>query len=207
VCGMPSHYSEYVQSTSRCARSHPGTIFSCFNLKDPRELSQYEFFQPMHEHMDRLIEPVAVNRFASYAPEKTIPGLLVGILLSDLSPDLFGQQVNRSLDDVKTLQVALGLKSTTAGNITTGCIDKAYLRATIEKIIGVDKVRPPISAEQVEYLKARIQSILEDQFGTIGRTFERGITEALKPIMSFRDIDEGLDFGSLDSSGVIAKLS
>jgi superfamily II DNA or RNA helicase len=24
VCGMPSHYAQYVQTSSRCARNHPG---------------------------------------------------------------------------------------------------------------------------------------------------------------------------------------
>ena len=76
MCGMPSHYAEYVQSTSRSARSHPGLIFVCFKAREPRESSQYEFFPAMHEHMERLIEAVPVNRFASFAPQKTIPGLL-----------------------------------------------------------------------------------------------------------------------------------
>jgi hypothetical protein len=73
---MPSHYAQYVQTSSRCARNHPGLVIACFNARDPRELSQFEFFNPMHEHLDRLVEAVAINRFASNAPDKTVPGLL-----------------------------------------------------------------------------------------------------------------------------------
>ena len=57
VCGMPSHYNEYVQSSSRCERSHPGLVFACFKSADPREASQYQTFSAFHRHLDRLIEP------------------------------------------------------------------------------------------------------------------------------------------------------
>jgi hypothetical protein len=106
VCGMPSHYAEYVQSTSRAARSHPGIVFVCFKSRDPREHSQFEFFPKMHEHLDRLIEAVAVNRFASFAPQKTVPGLLSGLLLCDYSPSLFGNGIPKTLDHVPTLRIA-----------------------------------------------------------------------------------------------------
>jgi hypothetical protein len=99
VAGMPSHYAEYVQASSRAARSYPGIVFVCFDGRDPRENSQYEFFTAMHENMDRLIEAIAVNRFASFAPTKTIPGLLSGVLLCALSPGLYTSgKIGKSLD-------------------------------------------------------------------------------------------------------------
>ncbi|MDD5070508.1 MAG: helicase-related protein, partial [Candidatus Omnitrophica bacterium] len=103
ICGMPSHYAEYVQSSSRCARSHPGVVFTCFLSKDIRELSQYVMFMPMHENMDSLIEPAAVNRFASFAPIKTIPGLISALLINDFSPDLYKVAIAKPLSHVPTL--------------------------------------------------------------------------------------------------------
>jgi hypothetical protein len=205
VAGMPSHYAEYVQSTSRAARSHPGIVFVCFKSRDPREHSQYEFFTEMHEHMERLIEAVAVNRFASFAPRKTVPGLLSALLLCDYSPRLFGSQINKPLDHIPTLQIALGLKAGTTSTVS-GCVNPKEIQNTIEEIIGVDKVRPPASVAQIDNVKGRVAEAFEDQMGAIGRSMEAKLAETLKPITSFRDVDEGIDFGSKDSAMIVGRL-
>lgn len=205
MCGMPSHYAEYVQATSRAARSHPGVVFVCFNAREPREASQYEFFTAMHENLERLIEAVAVNRYASFAPRKTVPGLLAGVLLCDLTPDLFAQKrITKPLDYVPTLQVALGLKPGAPG--TQGCIEEQYLTQAIERIIGVDGPHPPASPAQIENVRRKVEEELSDALGDIGRALETRLKEVLHPITSFRDVDEGIDFGSIDSAGFVTRL-
>ena len=206
VCGMPSHYAEYVQSSSRAARSHPGLVFACFKARDPRETSQYEFFTGMHEHMDRLIEAVAVNRFASFAPRKTVPGLIAGVLLCDITPDLYGAQITKPLDHVPTLQIALGRASAPKKGTQANCVSEDYIRAAITRIIGVDTVRPPASRSQIENLRKRVDEVVDDQMGAIGRTIESQLKVVLDPITSFRDVDEGIDFGSIDSAGFVTRL-
>ena len=206
VCGMPSHYAEYVQSTSRAARSHPGIIFVCFKAKDPREASQFEFFPSMHEHMDRLIEAVAVNRFASFAPHKTVPGLLCSILLHDYSPSLFGTKLKKPLDHIPTLQTALGLKSVAAASAEVNCVSQEELATAIKQVIGVDSVRSPGTPAQIENLRKRIDLVLDDVFAQIGRTLESQLKNVVNPLISFRDVDEGLDFHSADSATLIPRL-
>ncbi len=202
ICGMPSHYAEYVQATSRSSRSHPGLVFGCFNSRDPRERSQFEFFYPMHQHMERLIEAVAVNRFASYAPIKTVPGLLVGLLLSLYTPELFGRLITKPLDQIPTLQAALGLRASGGGS----SIDQADLCSAIEKIIGVDSVHPPSSQAQVDNAQRQVRLTFEDLMGAIGRTLETKLQEVVHPITSFRDVDEGIEFGSIDSASLITRM-
>jgi hypothetical protein len=202
ICGMPSHYAEYLQATSRSARSHPGAVFVCFNSRDPRERSQFEFFYPMHVHLERLIEAVAVNRFASYAPKKTVPGLLEGLLLNQYTPDLFGTAINKALDHVPTLQAALGMKPSRGGP----CLDRDVIRASIEEIIGVDNVRPPASPAQITNAQNQVRLTFNDLMGAIGRTLESKLADVIHPITSFRDVDEGIEFGSLTSSSVITRM-
>jgi superfamily II DNA or RNA helicase len=206
VCGMPSHYAEYVQSSSRAARSHAGIVFVCFKARDPRETSQFEFFHAMHQHMERLIEPVAVNRFASFAPRKTVPGLIAGILLCDLTPDLYGSKITKSLDHVPTLQIALGRAPAPKKGTEANCVKETYLRDAVLAIIGVDRVRPPASTAQVRNLRARVEEVFEEQMAAIGRSMESQLKVVLNPITSFRDVDEGIDFGSLDSAGFVTRL-
>lgn len=206
VCGMPSHYAEYVQASSRAARSHPGIVFVCFKARDPRETSQFEFFHAMHFHMERLIEPVAVNRFASFAPRKTVPGLIAGLLLSDLTPDLYGTQVAKPLDHVPTLQIALGRAPAPRQGTQANSVSEDYLRQAVIRIIGVDEVRPPASASQVRNLKSRVNEVFDEQMASIGRSMETQLKAVLNPITSFRDVDEGIDFGSIDSASFVTRL-
>lgn len=206
LCGMPSHYAEYVQATSRCARSHPGLVTVCFRATDPREISQFEFFPVMHEHMDRLIEAVAVNRFASFAPQKTIPGILAGLLLSKITPELYGTSISRPLDHVPTLNVALGNKPSGRTGTQSGCVSADDLRTAIRRIIGVDAVRPPASPSQIENIRGRVDEVFDDLLGAIGRSLETQIKDVVKPLTSFRDVDEGIDFGSVDSADYAIRL-
>jgi len=206
LCGMPSHYAEYVQATSRCARSHPGLITVCFRATDPREISQFEFFPVMHEHMDRLIEAVAVNRFASFAPQKTIPGILAGLLLCQFTPELYGTGVSRPLDHVPTLNVALGNKPGGKTGTQSGCVNVDDLRSAVHRIIGVDVVRPPASPSQIENIRGRVDEVFDDLLGAIGRSLDLQLKDVLKPLTSFRDVDEGIDFGSVDSADYAIRL-
>lgn len=206
ICGMPSHFAEYVQASSRAARSHPGLIWLCHKASDPRELSQYEFFPAIHENLDRLIEPVAVNRFASFAPQKTLPGLVSALLLCDLTPSLYGSKISRPLDHVPTLRKALGIDATGTGKAEFGCIDQVELLAALERIIGVDRVRFPASESQVEVAKRQVEETFGDIMGAIGRTMESRLKDVVNPITSFRDVDEGIDFGSFDSSDLAPRL-
>lgn len=208
VCGMPSHYAEYVQASSRAARSHPGLVFVLFRGRDPRESSQFEFFSVMHEHMDRLIEPVAVNRFASNAPEKTVPGLLSGLLLHDLSPRLFAEhKIARALDHVPTLRTAIGDRPANTQGGMAQCIDLADLLLALVEVIGVDRPRPPASSSQVDNVRAKVEEVFEDQIGLIRRTMENQLAAVLPVLSSFRDIDEGIEFASLHSASLVDQLS
>lgn len=201
ICGVPSHYAEYLQATSRSARSHPGVVFVCFNSREPRERSQFEFFFPMHEHLDRLIEAVAVNRFASYAPHKTVPGILIGLLLHEYTPDLFGRRVAKPLDDVMTFQGALGMKPAKGGQ----CLQRDELVSTIQSVIGLDAVRGPVSQAQIDNARRQVELTFDDLIGAIGRTLENRLQDVIDPLTSFRDVDEGIEFGSIDSATLMTR--
>lgn len=205
VAGMPSHYAEYVQSTSRAARSHPGLVFVCFMARDARELSQYEFFPAMHENMDRLIEAVAVNRFATFAPRKTVPGLLSGLLLCDATPRLFAaKKIKKPLEHVPTLKAALGIAPNPGTE--TGCLSGESLVQAVEEIIGVTGSNPLVPSSQAAVVQPEVDQVATDCLDAVGRALEMQLKDVLNPITSFRDVDEGLEFGSVSSSSVVTRL-
>ena len=86
------------------------------------------------------------------------------------------------------------------------CLDQGALLAAIEEIIGVDAVRPPVSEALVANARKRIHEAFSDLMGNIGRTMEMNLSEVIDPLTSFRDVDEGVDFGSPDSASLVTRL-
>lgn len=71
----------YVQASSRAGRRHTGLVIVGFDRRIVRERSFYGHFLDYHAYIDRLIAPVPVNRFARFAPQVTMPGLVSALML------------------------------------------------------------------------------------------------------------------------------
>lgn len=183
MVGMPSKYAEYIQASSRAARNHVGLVMVCFKRIDLREQSQYHYFLPNHRYLDRLVEAVPINRFSAFAAARTIPGLIVGMLLSHYSRTLYTQQhLTRSLDNIPQL------KKVVAGHR----ISMDELGDDLMAIIGA--AHPQLGELQQRYLAQSIKKALEDNWDKIMRSYETRILDAIHPMLSFRDVDETLDF-------------
>ncbi|WP_324666263.1 helicase-related protein [Haloarcula sediminis] len=78
--GMPRQTAEYIQSSSRAGRKHPGLVLLCFNPSRERDQSHYHMFNKYHEYLDRLVEPVPVNRWSQNSVDRTIAGMFFGWL-------------------------------------------------------------------------------------------------------------------------------
>ncbi len=193
MVGMPSKYAEYIQASSRAARNHVGLVVVCFKRGDLRERSQYHYFRPNHDYLDRLVEAVPINRFSAFAARRTVPGLLVGLLLSYYSRQFYKRTGDRSLDHLPRL------KKLIEGNDLTLNI----LQADLAAIIGA--AHPNLSDLQ----RARVTEMIAQQLGenweALQRTFESSIYDVLHPMSSFRDVDETLDFIADGSAGAFVE--
>ena len=81
--GMPRQTAEYIQSSSRAGRTHPGLVLLCFNPSRERDQSHYHMFDKYHEYLDRLVEPVPVNRWSQNSIKKTIAGIFFGWMYNE----------------------------------------------------------------------------------------------------------------------------
>lgn len=79
--GMPRQTAEYIQSSSRVGRSHVGLVFCCCHPIRERDRSHYEYFTKYHQFLGQLVEPVAINRWATFSAQRTLPGLFMAVLL------------------------------------------------------------------------------------------------------------------------------
>lgn len=80
LAGMPPSYAQYIQATARAGRSHVGLVIDIFDRANRRETSMYQSFFTTHAALERMVEPVPVNRFASRAVERTLPGIVCALL-------------------------------------------------------------------------------------------------------------------------------
>lgn len=80
VNGQPKTTAEYIQSTSRVGRRHPGLIITAYNWARPRDISHYEEFYAYHAALYRYVEPISVTPFASRARDRGLAAVLVSML-------------------------------------------------------------------------------------------------------------------------------
>ncbi len=191
MVGMPSKYAEYIQASSRAARNHVGLVVVCFKKNDLRERSQYHYFLPNHQYLDRLVEPVSINRFSSFAAQRTVPGLIVGLLLSYYSRVLFSlRRITKPLDNMRQLHEM----------IKSGAISMEQLSDDLQTIIGA--YDPRLSDLQRRYLIEGIKQALQVNWDQIQRSLDPQLRDAVHPMLSFRDIDETLDFVADGAAGI-----
>lgn len=80
LAGMPPSYAQYIQATARAGRSHVGLVVSVFDRNNRRETSMYQSFATTHAALERMVEPVPVNRYATQAVNRTLPGIVCCLL-------------------------------------------------------------------------------------------------------------------------------
>lgn len=77
---IPEQVSDYIQVSSRSGRQHVGLVLAVLPRYSLRASSIYDRFAEFHRHLDRMVLPVPVNRFAKAAAARSFPGVLLGTL-------------------------------------------------------------------------------------------------------------------------------
>ncbi|WP_040796760.1 DEAD/DEAH box helicase family protein [Nocardia higoensis] len=94
LAGMPPTYAHYIQATARAGRRHVGLVIDIFDRNNRRETSMYQSFLTTHAALERMVEPVPVNRFASRAIERTLPGIVCALLWDETRHSTWGTTQN-----------------------------------------------------------------------------------------------------------------
>ncbi|WP_344152032.1 helicase-related protein [Nocardioides koreensis] len=79
VMGQPQTTAEYIQSTSRVGRQHPGLVVVIYNAARSRDLSHYENFASYHRALYRQVEATGATPFAARARDRGLHGMLVAM--------------------------------------------------------------------------------------------------------------------------------
>ncbi|GAB2812241.1 helicase-related protein [Actinocorallia aurea] len=80
LTGQPQTTAEYIQSSSRVGRQHPGLAIMLFNASRSRDRSHYESFTSYHSALYRQVESTSVTPFSSRARDRALHAVLVGLI-------------------------------------------------------------------------------------------------------------------------------
>jgi hypothetical protein len=79
VLGQPKQSSEYIQTTSRIGRAHPGLVVTVYNPYRPRDLSHYENFKGYHSQIYRFVEGTSATPFSARSRDRVLHALFIAL--------------------------------------------------------------------------------------------------------------------------------
>ncbi|WP_431235129.1 helicase-related protein [Mycolicibacterium psychrotolerans] len=79
VMGQPQSTSEYIQSSSRVGRQHPGLVVIIYNGARSRDRSHYESFIPYHSALYRQVESTSVTPFSPRSRDRGLHAVLIAL--------------------------------------------------------------------------------------------------------------------------------
>jgi len=197
MAGMPSKQAEYIQASSRSARSNIGFVFVCFKSTSLKERSQYQFFNENHKFLDQLVDPVPINRMATKAIEKSLSSILSSLLLGIHS------YINK-----KPLDTCGKVDDYVSKKASEGIQVFDQLLEQIHNIYGCNSDFFPIATK--EKTKEIVSKLLEEKLDFIRsqpRNARLKDKEILNPMSSFREIEEGLPIRSGRNTSLVLHLN
>ncbi len=81
ILGLPLTAAEYIQTTARVGRTHPGVVFVLHRMARERDAATYRMWSSFVTQGDRFVEPIPITRRSRRVLERTLPGLLQARLL------------------------------------------------------------------------------------------------------------------------------
>ena len=108
ISSMPRNIAEYIQASSRVARSKEGIVFTIHHPFRSRDISHYQKFKEFHEKFYSYVEPISVTPFASKALDRYLAMYAAVIIrhtesLGLLNNDDAGQINQSRIDEIKTI--------------------------------------------------------------------------------------------------------
>lgn len=190
----PPRMSEYIQASSRVGRKYPGIVVNMFDPIKERDRSHFHYFDKYHEYLDRLVEPVPLNRWAKFSVNRTFPGLLVS---------LFYIKYFEEIDNVLQFFGNSPDREDLARAINQGAINPDDCLEDLLEIYGED----PATNECP--FADRVENLVRTSFAQIEGSDLQDAEDAIQghKMNSLREVDEQIDITlKQDQRDILRKL-
>jgi hypothetical protein len=175
--GVPDETAEYIQASSRSGRRHVGVVIVVLAEYSLRSASIYHRFLEYHDHLDRMVSPVPVNRFAKYAADRTLPGITMGLVYGLHAAQMHATTLNKR-HEVVGLMTRLGpdfanqIRSAYA--LGAGIYDSRLEQSLSESLEdGISRMRMHLHGSHEQYARDALRP---------------------PPMTSLRDVEAGVPF-------------
>jgi hypothetical protein len=187
--GWPRSTADYIQSSARSGRVHPGIIISVLNSAKLFEAGVFLNFGDYHFFLEKLVDSVPINRFAPHILQRTLPGVFAAVILNWAKHQPgWGAQLDRS---ARKLSEALAAEDGAA---------RAAIRATVLSTLSVPSSLKGVFdrrvlAEFQKKLESEVDRALHRLQNLSASQTEADVGAALEsifqfgPMRSFRDIE------------------
>ncbi|ACB74472.1 helicase-related protein [Opitutus terrae] len=185
---IPEQVANYIQVSSRSGRQHVGLVLAILPRYSLRASSIYDRFPQFHRHLDRMVLPVPVNRFARAAVNRSFPGVLLGSLYGRYLNALHGSKPER------LRWVSRGM-SAGAAPLSRDALREALFASYA---LGDSRYDLSLEAQMTEALERDWQRFLLE----ILTPNHQDLTELFepKPMSSLRDVDVPVPFRPDDAA-------
>jgi hypothetical protein len=191
VAGMTSSVSYYVQATARAGRTDVGLVLVSFGRTFARDRAVYHFFEPHQAYINQVVEPVSVNRFSLQGPDKTASGMIAALLLQQVARDENWNPDGHNLASMYQF---------TPWVQGQGIELEEFLVDQLRHAYGLDsrELDPLLRTQFAEIVERRfIQEWTELRRPSGAQSLQSRF--ARRPMTSFRDIDDPVEFGAAGS--------
>ncbi len=184
VMGQPQSTSEYIQSTSRVGRRHPGLIAVLFNSARSRDRSHYESFKAFHSALYRQVDATSVTPFSARARDRALHAVLIGMLRIAVPK----YRSNSSAADVSTLREdAAPLIELIVQRVAVVMSDevdatRTHLQGIVEDWIRLAEDEPGLVFNNPKQLSLSL-------LGAAGEAERSGVFDGFPTLWSLRDVD------------------
>lgn len=100
--GQPKNVAEYIQASSRVARSREGLVVNLLDANLAREKSYFENYVSFHQAYYKFVEPLTVTPFTSITFHKILNGILVGYMrhIKELNKNEDAHKFDGNIEDL-----------------------------------------------------------------------------------------------------------
>ena len=99
---MPRNIAEYIQASSRVARSEKGLVLTLHSPFNQRDVSHFEKFREFHEKLYYYVEPISITPFSPKSVKRFLPLYLAAYIrhkYGDVSTRKDAHKINQQLAD------------------------------------------------------------------------------------------------------------
>lgn len=177
MLGLPLATAEFIQTTSRVGRAHPGLVIVLHKIGRERDAAVYRTFPSFVAHADRLIDPVPITAKSRRVLELTFAGLEQGRLYGIHEPAALAARL-RQLTKPAAVRRAFG---------RLPVLEQGELDDLVEMLAFSGPLDENLRRDLGEYVREFFRALNDPASNAewVSELFSTG-----EPMLSLRDVEE-----------------